>query len=174
MEQPENKVLETLTETDSNGASKTVTINTELVAKLTAELDAFNGELKTKVYPVKIESAEALAQLIDFIEHDAPWENMEALGVIEVSKVLNAEKIKGVKSGNIYLQSLPIQALSFFLSKVKSKGLTEAVKHLSFVKPVDEALKLIEQDNDKLNQMDSELSAAEHGISVAETEIKSE
>jgi hypothetical protein len=143
-----------------------VVIDQERVAKLTAELDEFNKELQTKVYPVKLEEQDTLHELIAFIEHDATWKNMEALGIIEVSKVLNAELDKGMKSGNIYMQSLPIQALSFFLSKVETKGLVAAQKHLSFVKPVEDALKLIKQDNDKLNQMDSLLSAVENGIEI--------
>lgn len=147
-------------------------IDTVLVARLTKEFEDFDKELKTKVYPIKIENESNLDSLIDFIENQATWKNMEALGIIEVAKVLNVEKTTGIKSGNIYIASLPIQALSFFLSKVEDKGIRNAERHIKFVKPVDEALKLIKLDNDKQNQMNNELAAAENGISVEQTPEK--
>lgn len=160
MDQTENSVL--------NAQTTEPTINKELVDKLTAELESFDKELKTKVYPVKIENDGIFLALINFIEQEASWKNMEALGIVEVSKVLNSERLTGVKSGNIYLPSLPIQALSFFLSKVELKGLEAAERHLRFVKPIDDALKLIKLDNDKLNNLQSELAAAENGIEIAQ------
>lgn len=162
MSQTENKVLEALSTEESNAV-----INQELVDRLTTELESFNKEIQTKVYPVKLESDFILAELITFIENEASWKNMEALGIIEVSKVLNSERLTGIKSGNIYLQSLPIQALSFFLSKVESKGIKAAEQHIKFIKPIDDALKLIKLDKDKLNSLQSEHAAAENGIEVA-------
>ena len=143
-------------------------IDKDLVDRLTKELDSLNEELKTKVYPIKLESTEfnLLSQLIDFIDNKAPWKNMEALGIIEVSKALKEQQIAGLKSGNIYLASLPIQAISFFLSKTESTGVEAAKNHIAMVKPFDDALKLIKQDNDKQNQLNSELAAAENGIQI--------
>jgi hypothetical protein len=159
-----NAVEKTTVEAD--GKSETITVDTALVEKLTKELDDFEAELKNKVYPVKVETDGHVTGLIDFIENHAPWKNMEALGITEVSKVLREQQISGLKSGNIFLASLPIQAISFFLSKVESKGLKHAERHLEFVKPIDNALKLIKMDNDRQNQLNSELSAAEQGISI--------
>jgi len=161
--------------TDNNAPATTeqieakTTVDQVLVDKLTKELEEFNESLKNKVYPVKLETDGVLWGLIDFIENQASWKNMEALGIIEVSKALKEQKLTGLKSGNIYLASLPIQAISFFLAKVEDKGIINAEKHIKFIKPVDEALRLIKQDNDTLNAMDSKLSAAEHGIEVEKT-----
>lgn len=159
--------VEAASEVAASEEVKAPTIDTELVAKLTAELEAFNKSLHTKVYPIKIGTETDLTNLMDFINTKATWKNMEALGIIEVSKVLNDAYTEGLNDGNMFLQSLPIQALSFFLSKVEDKGLEAAQNHIKFVKPVDDALKLIKIDNDTLNKMDSELSAAENGISLA-------
>lgn len=159
MDQTENTQVETTPEVAP-------TIDQELVDKLTKEIESMQVELKDKVYPVKLETTEILTALIDFIDNGATWKNMEALGIIEVSKALHAEKTKGLKSGNIFLASLPIQAISFFLSKVEDKGIQRAERHIKFVKPIDEALKLIKQDNDKINQLESQLSAAENGINI--------
>lgn len=163
MDQTENKVELTPVE------EKTVTIDQALVESITKELDALNADVKNKVYPIKLDDETSLLALIDFIDNGATWKNMEALGIIEVSKALHAEKSKGLKSGNIFLQSLPIQALSFFLSKVEDKGVQRAERHIKFVKPLDEALKLIKQDTDKVNALETKLAAAENGIEVEKT-----
>jgi len=152
--------------------SKPVAIDQKLVDDITKELDALNADMKNKVYPIKLEDEISLIALIDFIDNGATWKNMEALGIIEVSKALHVEKAKGLKSGNIFLQSLPIQALSFFLSKVEDKGLQRAERHIKFVKPLDEALKLIKQDTDKVNSLESKLAAAENGIEIEKTPEK--
>ena len=160
----------TITTTEANGATSTATIDTAKVEAITKELEAFTADMKDKVYPVKIETSGVLAGLHDFIMFRAPWKNMEALGIIEIIKALKAEK--EVKSGNIYLKSLPIQAISFFLSKVESKGLEDAEQHIKFVKPIDEALRLIKLDNDNVNILESKLAAAENGIGIEPTPEK--
>ena len=165
MEQNTEKYVEKTT-VEADGASQTIKINTELVAKLTKELDAFSEELKTKVYPVKLDSTDLLTQLIDFIENKSSWKNMEALGIIEVSKTLREQQIAGLKSGNIFIASLPIQAISFFLSKAENTGIEAAKSHIALVKPIDDALRLIKLDNDRQNQLNSELAAAENGIEI--------
>ena len=145
-------------------------IDQELVDKATKELEAFVEETKNKVYPIKVEDQDNLEEIIFFIENDAPWKNMEAIGIMEVSKSLRAERLNGIKSGNIFLPSLAIQALSFFLAKVEKKGIDNAEKHIKMVRPVDDALKLIKADNDKLNRLQSELAAAENGIEIEKTD----
>lgn len=147
-------------------AEKNPQIDQALVARLTKEFNDFNNSLKTKVYPIKVESLDVLDKLIDFIENKAAWKNMESLGIIEISKALREERGKGIKSGNIYVNSLAVQAISFFLSKVESVGINAAEQHISFVRPIDEALKLIKLDNDQQNRLNSELAAAENGITV--------
>lgn len=163
MDQTENKVEITQTE------EKTISIDQPLVDSIEKELDVIKTDMKNKVYPIKLEDEISLSALIDFIDNGATWKNMEALGIIEVSKALHAEKSKGLKSGNIFLQSLPVQALSFFLSKVEDKGVQRAERHIKFVKPLDEALKLIKQDTDKVNMLETKLAAAIHGIEVEKT-----
>src|SRR3989304_2481115 len=101
--------IETTTVVGPNGESVTIPvpkIDTELVKKLTEQVDSLVKELKTKVYPVKLDSVDNLKGLIDFVDNHAPWKNMEALGIIEVSKVLHSGLEDGLKSGNIFMPSL--------------------------------------------------------------------
>lgn len=145
---------------------QTPKIDAELVDKLTNEYEALTKELNSKVYPVKLETEETVKKLLNFIESEASWKNMEALGIIEVHKVLTSELENGMKSGNIFLGSLPIQAISFFLAKTEGFGLRAAKQHILFVKPIEDALKLIKIDNDKLSKLQNELAAAENGIEI--------
>lgn len=164
MDQTENTVPATEEQTSK--------VDQARVDSLTKEHEALLASFKNKVYPVKLETDGVLAALIDFIENHATWKNMEALGIIEVSKALKECKSAGLNSGNIFLASLPIQAISFFLSKVEDAGLTKAERHIKLVKPIDDALRLIKQDNDAQNALESKLAAAENGISIESTPEK--
>lgn len=144
-----------------------------LVAKLTEELAAFEKELENKVYPIKLENEKfpgLFNYLKDFVQNHASWKDSEALGVIEAMKLLEKETMK---NGNIFLKSLAIQAIRYFLSKVEGKGLEHAEKHIALVKPIDAALALQKLDDTKLNQMRTELAATEQGISI-EPPVKKE
>ena len=143
-------------------------INQDLVDRLKKEVESFQEELKNKVYPVKVETEELLGQMIGFIEEEAEWKNMECLGILELSKTLNEQKGK-IKGGNIYMKALELDAMMFFLSNVKSRTLHNAKLHISKIKPIDAALKLKESDIIKLNNLLTELDAAENGIEIAKT-----
>lgn len=164
MDQTENNVQATTEE-----QTPASTIDQALVDSLTKEHETLLASLKNKVYPIKLESDQTLTRLIYFIENEASWKNMEALGIIEVSKALKEQQGEGIRSGNIFLASLPIQAISFFLSKVETQGITAAENHIKLVKPIDDALRLIKQDNDSQNALESKLAAAENGINIEST-----
>ncbi len=139
-------------------------IDLALVEKLTKQLDDFNEELKTKVYPVGIKDQAVLDRLKAFIEEGAEWSNMQALGIIELSKSLEKAEIK---NDNIMLKALEIDAINFFLNKATGKGLKSAVAHIELAKPASMALKIVKLDTEKMQRMESELAAAENGIEIA-------
>lgn len=140
-------------------------IDPEKVAAAKKKADDYQKELEEKLYPFKIESEEKLKSLIDFIENHAPWKNMESLGIIRLSEKLRENKEK-VKSGNIYLKSLELDALAFFISQMTGKGLESAKVHLSYMQPITNSLNMVKGDNATLNQLLLELEAAEQGIEV--------
>ncbi len=143
-------------------------VNNELVKSLKEDLEKLNETLKNKVYPVKIENEATLVSLISFMDNDAKWRDMEALGIIEISKALKEQSGK-IKNGNIFLKNLPIDAASYFLSKHESTGLNHAEKHIKFSKALHDALKLVKADTIEVNKLEMNLHAAENGIAVAET-----
>lgn len=128
---------------------------------------AFEKELKTKLYPVKINNDETLQELKDFLEFDAEWRALESLGVDELCKTF--DKIKKVKGGMIFLTATETSALNFFMNKVQGKGRVAAIKHLQKVKALDGALGLMNSDSNKMKQLESIVDAARQGIYVDNT-----
>lgn len=156
MEETATNVMEKTEETSTK-------VDKELVEKVKNELIEFGKSLEGKVYPVGIKDESLLKDLVEFIENEAEWSNLQAIGVVELSKNLRKAE---VKNEMIMLKALEIDATYFFLSKKTGKGLLSAQKHISLIKPFDLALKLVKQDNDKMAQIESRLAAAENGIEV--------
>ena len=132
------------------------------IEKIQKELDALKGEMSTKVYAVKFENAEGLETAKDFMENEAEWSNNESLGVIEVCKVLNKTKIE--KDNVIFIESMPLQAIHYFLSKQKGTGLEEANRFISIYKPFSIALESVKKDNERIAFLEKDLAAAQQGI----------
>ena len=119
-----------------------------------------------KVYAVKM-TADLLVTLIDFVEKNAEWSQTESLGVIEVHKILTGLKKEGVKDNTIFIESLPLEATHYFLSKVRGKGLKEAQSFISLFKPISIALEEVKRDAEAIQSIEKDLVAAQHGIETA-------
>jgi hypothetical protein len=65
------------------------------------------------------------------------------------------------------MESLPLEATHYFLSKVKGKGLEEAQRFISLFKPVSIALEEIKRDVEAIQSMEKDLVAIQQGIEVA-------
>lgn len=141
------------------------TIDTEKIEKLQSEINTLKKELSEKVYAIKFQSESGLADLKDFMFNHAEWTNNEALGVIEVCKIL--EKIEIEKENTIFIESMPLQAIHYFLSKQKGTGLITADRFISVFKPVSVALESTKKDNEKIAFLEKSLAAAQQGIEVA-------
>lgn len=123
-------------------------------------------QISNKEYAVGI-NASCFQTLYDFITTEAEWNQTESIGVIEVVKVLDAVKKEGIKDNTIFLQALPLEAIHYFLSKKKGKGLQEAVTFLDMWKPIDLALQSAKNDAVEIKDLEKELAAAEQGIELA-------
>lgn len=133
------------------------------IERLEQEVKDLKDKNSKKVYAVKI-STELLISLMDFIETDAEWAQTEALGVIEISKLLKATKKEGVKDNTIFLEALPLEATHYFLSKTKGKGLKQAESFISLYKPFSMALEEVKKDAAAVQDLEKELAAAQQGI----------
>lgn len=133
------------------------------IERLEQEVKDLKDKNSKKVYAIKI-STELLISLMDFIETEAEWAQTEALGVIEISKLLKATKKEGVKDNTIFLEALPLEATHYFLSKTKGKGLKQAESFISLYKPFSMALEEVKKDAAAVQDLEKELAAAQQGI----------
>lgn len=123
-------------------------------------------EISKKEYAVTI-TAEAFGKLKNFMENEAEWNQTESLGVIEVMKVLEAIQKEGINGGTIFVQALPLEAMHYFLSKTRGKGLQAANDFMTIWKPLDLALHRAKSDASEIKELEKELAAAQQGISLA-------
>lgn len=135
------------------------------------KVEDFQKEIDGKVYPVKIENEQNLSALRTFIREEACWNNMEALGIIELNKQLTKAELKG---GNIYLRALELDALNHFLNKVEGYGLESAEAHVKLVQAANGGMSLVQADVRQMNQFLVELDAAEQGIEIEPTPTKND
>ena len=130
-------------------------------------LDASREKLKTKVYAVQFDSEKDINAFHGFMEIEAEWKEKEALGVMEICRILENLKKEGIKDNILYMTALPLEASHYFLSKRSGKGLTEAKRFISLLKPLESALQLAKSDAQEYQDLEKELAAAQQGISLA-------
>lgn len=123
-------------------------------------------QIARKEYAVGINSS-SFQNLYSFMYNEAEWNQTESVGVIEVIKVLDSIKQEGIKDNTVFMQALPLEAIHYFLSKKKGKGLEEAVSFLDVWKPIDQALQSAKNDAVEIKDLEKQLSAAEQGIELA-------
>lgn len=142
------------------------TLDTEKIQSLENQVKKLKEDTAKKVYAVKM-TAGLLEDLILFIEENAEWAQTESLGVIEVHKTLDKIRHEGVKDNTIYLNSLPLEAVHYFLSKSKGKGLKAAEDFISIFKPIAVALEEVKKDAEAIQNLGKDLAAAQQGIETA-------
>ena len=136
------------------------------IKSLEDQIKDLKEKTSKKVYAVKM-TADLLVTLIDFVEKNAEWSQTESLGVIEVHKILTGLKKEGVKDNTIFIESLPLEATHYFLSKVRGKGLKEAQSFISLFKPISIALEEVKRDAEAIQSIEKDLVAAQQVIETA-------
>ena len=139
------------------------TLDHKKIKSIEDQIQDLKEKNSKKVYAVKM-TADLLVTLIDFIEKNAEWSQTESLGVIEVHKILSGLKKEGVKDNTIFIESLPLEATHYFLSKVRGKGLKEAQNFISLFKPISIALEEVKKDAEAIQSLEKDLVAAQQGI----------
>jgi hypothetical protein len=142
------------------------TLDTKKIQSLEDQVKKLKEDTAKKVYAVKM-NAGLLEDLILFVEENAEWTQTESLGVIEVYKNLDKIRHEGVKDNTIFLNSLPLEATHYFLSKSKGKGLKAAENFISIFKPIAVALEEIKKDAAIIQDLEKDLAAAQQGIETA-------
>jgi hypothetical protein len=130
------------------------------------ELDERVKEFNDKVYAVSM-NVDTFNKFREYIEFDAEWSGVESLGIDKISKALSEIKKEGIKDSLIYMKALELEASHYFISRMKGKGLVQAVSFLSIYRALDEALDDVKKDSADLNEIRTRLKAAQQGIEVA-------
>ena len=108
-----------------------------------------------------------MSDLINFIGENAEWNQAEALGIIEVHKVLSKIQKEGVKDNTVYMEGLPLEATHYFISKSRGKGLKEAESFISLYKPLSIALEEVKKDAEAIKSLEKEIVAVQQGLEIA-------
>lgn len=148
-----------------NAPEVAASIDQKRVEKAQKALDAARKELSTKRYLVKMDHR-LLEFYQNFMNFQAPWKGKEALGVLEVLKVIDKIKAEGIKDNAVYLSNLHIEATHYFLGKYEGKGSDLVNDYVEMYKNIEAALQLVGADNQKAKDLEKELVAAQQGIEV--------
>lgn len=150
---------------DFNETELNVSVDQELVNSVEKELGDKRKENREKLYAISMKES-LLRRYENFMAEEAEWNSTEALGVVEVNKQIQKIKSEKIKDNVIYMGALPVEATHYFLNKVKGKGLTEASNFIELYRSFDQALNDVKSDNQILQDLEKNLSAAMQGISL--------
>lgn len=165
-------------------AKKNDVVTQRQVDEVETEYKATKADNKKKVYGVEL-SAETRQDILDYMTNDVEWSFMEAVGIPKIVSVVEKEEIK---NGSMYLPGLELEALAFYLSKFRGKGLADAKRFLAMNEAINEAYGLRAEDNKVENTLKQKLdylkgalaqglaaeAEAEENKATAKSEIKSE
>lgn len=141
-------------------------IDHEKVQNLEEQIKTLKDKNSKKVYAVKL-TGDLLGKLISFIEENAEWNQAEALGIIEIHKVLTKIKKEGVKDNTIFMEALPLEATHYFISKSKGKGLKEAQDFIDLFKPFSVSLEEVKKDAEAIKSLEKEVVAVQQGLEIS-------
>ena len=100
------------------------------------------------------------------MENSVEWTSMEALGVIEINKVIATVEKEGIKDNYIFMRALPLQASHYFLSRKKGTGNKEAEAYISVISSFEDAMKREAKDSMMVKDLENQLTALQQGIEV--------
>jgi len=138
----------------------------KMVDLLTERIEKTEKELVDKLYIVE-GGKESGNAVLEFLTNKAKWSFSESLGVIEAVKQVNIslDKIKGGKTKEFMIGSLPLEAIYYFMTKLEGTGLAEAEGFvMSLLKPVTDALQRSKQDREALDQLVRDRGTLESAI----------
>lgn len=152
---------------DSIGEEAFSRLNEGRIKAAEENLENLKKRISTKVYAIQFESMEQIERYMDFMENKASWKEKEALGVIEICRVLDQLKSDGIKNNILYMQALPLEASHYFISKQAGTGLIMAKDFISMLKPFEQGLESAKSDAQEVQVLEKELAAAQQGIELA-------
>ena len=139
-----------------------ITLDFEKIDTIQKKLDEKVKEVSDKKYAISMTKD----QLFFFTEaiDNVKWIGKEALGIVEIKKAISGVHEKGIKNNTIFLKALEIEASHYFLNKFSAKGGDTALEFVAVFKSLEQALSAIQSDSKEINDIKTELAAAQQGI----------
>lgn len=160
-----SEIVSTTPGSISYGDSFIETLDQGKISSLEEQIKNLKEKNSKKLYAIKLDQ-DLLSSLMNFIEFGAEWNQAEALGVIEIHKILTKIQKEGVKDSTVFMEGIPLEATHYFLSKSRGKGLKEASDFIDLFKPISISLEEVKKDTAVVQDLEKELVAAQQGIST--------
>jgi hypothetical protein len=142
--------------------TKNPRINPEVIEKLKGEIKAKEEELETKKYLIP-GGKQVAKNFKQFIAKNAKWRFTEAIGVVEVNRIL-IEFIENPAETELMIPAVALEAMYYFMARHEGTGLVEAKEFTDLIKAINSAKGRSEQDRKEFEEMTFRLQSLEHGV----------
>jgi hypothetical protein len=124
----------------------------------------FGNELQSKVYLLP-GGAKTTNAILEFLETKAEFAAHESLGIVKAHDDVTKAKAKSKKE--LFLSSLCIEAVAYYVSKASGVGLKEATTFKDdLFMPINEAMARINEDKKALEELKTVWAAAAQGVEL--------
>lgn len=184
------KKVKTEIPSDAVDTLETVDMSLEEMEKeqesLSKEAEKLQKVLQEKEHPIDVGSKGIYKKLMKHLEHNVSWTHNEVMGLIMLHNNLKEQKALGLDENNcVHLRTANVATLYKSFLSATGSGYHEAKTHLEILTTIGESvskgMETIEKDNQvirdvhqKLNDLDTRITAEKEGITVSDTTPKEE
>lgn len=151
---------------DFEGLDVPFQLDQKRIQECEKRLQEAKEKFSSKLYAIKFEKSEHIEIFYNYILEEAEWKEREAVGIIEINKLITKFKKEKIKENTLFIEATPLDAIYYFLSKKTGKGLKEAENFVSILRPFGIALEISKQDAQSIANLEKELAAAQQGIDL--------
>lgn len=151
---------------DFEGLDVPFQLDQKRIQECEKRLQEAKEKFSSKLYAIKFEKSEHIQIFYNYMLEEAEWKEREAVGIIEINKLITKFKKEKIKENTLFIEATPLDAIYYFLSKKTGKGLKEAENFVSVLRPFGIALEISKQDAQSIANLEKELAAAQQGIDL--------
>jgi len=151
---------------DFEGLDVPFQLDQKRIQECEKRLQEAKEKFSSKLYAIKFEKSEHIQIFYNYMLEEAEWKEREAVGIIEINKLITKLKKEKIKENTLFIEATPLDAIYYFLSKKTGKGLKEAENFVSVLRPFGIALEISKQDAQSIANLEKELAAAQQGIDI--------
>lgn len=151
---------------DFEGLDVPFQLDQKRIQECEKRLQEAKEKFSSKLYAIKFEKSEHIQIFYNYMLEEAEWKEREAVGIIEINKLITKLKKEKIKENTLFIEATPLDAIYYFLSKKTGKGLKEAENFVSVLRPFGIALEISKQDAQSISNLEKELAAAQQGIDL--------